>query len=126
VARELIRTAVAKVYSSYFEGVNVSQIIQWFELGGSIRLDESIESASMVSQLDGIQGLMEKAAKVGLSDNEADAVRASAAEFLLEGLYSHRRISRSEEREFTAGERKREAAATAEETRKPNTRRQFN
>src|SRR5687768_7820095 len=47
VARELIRAAVAKVYSSYFEGVNVSQIIQWFDLGGSIRLDESVDSAGM-------------------------------------------------------------------------------
>ena len=36
-------------------------------------------------------------------------VRASAAEFILEGLYAHRRISRNEEVGFTAGERKREA-----------------
>jgi magnesium chelatase subunit I len=114
------------VYSSYFEGVNVSQIIQWFELGGSIRLDESIDSAGMVAQLNGIQGLMEKAGQTGLTANEPDAVRASAAEFVLEGLYSHRRISRSEEREFTAGERKRDAAPVSEETRKANIRRQFN
>ena len=40
VARELIRAAVGKVYSTYFEGANVSQIIQWFDMGGSIRLDE--------------------------------------------------------------------------------------
>ena len=51
VAREIIRSAVAKVYSSLFRGVNVSQILQWFELGGSIRLDEAIDSASMVAQL---------------------------------------------------------------------------
>jgi magnesium chelatase subunit I len=126
VARELIRTSVAKVYSSYFEGANVSQIIQWFELGGSIRLDETIDSAGMVAQLNGIQGLMEKAGKLGLTENEPDAVRASAAEFVLEGLYSHRRISRSEEREFTAGERKRDPTAVSEEARKANIRRQFN
>ena len=126
VARELIRAAVAKVYSSYFEGVNVSQIIQWFELGGSIRLDESVDAAGMVAQLNGIQGLMERAGKLGLTENEPDAVRASAAEFVLEGLYSHRRISRSEEREFTAGERKREGTTVSEEARKANIRRQFN
>ena len=40
VAREVIRTAVGKVYSSYFEGANMSQIIQWFDMGGSVRLDE--------------------------------------------------------------------------------------
>ena len=36
VARELIRTAVGKVYNAYFEGVNVSQIVQWFEMGGVV------------------------------------------------------------------------------------------
>ena len=41
VARELIRTAVGKVYNKYFEGVNVAQIVQWFELGGSLKLDET-------------------------------------------------------------------------------------
>jgi magnesium chelatase subunit I len=125
VAREIIRTAVAKVYSAHFEGVNVSNVIQWFDLGGSIRLDETVDSASMTAQLNSIQGLMEKTCKLGLSENEPDAVRASAGEFILEGLHSHRRISRSEEREFSAGERKREQPG-AEETRKASARRQFN
>src|SRR5437588_2055881 len=48
VARELIRSAVGKVYSSDFDGVNVSQIIQWFELGGSLRLEEAASSSTMV------------------------------------------------------------------------------
>ena len=36
---------------------------------------------------------MEKTKALGLSANEPDAVRASAAEFILEGLHAHRRIS---------------------------------
>ena len=95
VARELIRTAVGKVYNAYFDGVNVSQIMRWFELGGAIRLDEALDSASMVNELSGIQGLLERTGKLGLGENEPDAVRASAGEFILEGLYAHRRISRS-------------------------------
>src|SRR5262249_35019188 len=35
VAKELIRIAVGKVYDQYFEGSNVAQIVQWFDLGGS-------------------------------------------------------------------------------------------
>src|SRR6202166_3591840 len=31
IARELIKTAVGKIYTNYFEGVNVAQIVQWFE-----------------------------------------------------------------------------------------------
>jgi magnesium chelatase subunit I len=107
VAREIIRVAVGKVYDHYFDGANVAQIIQWFDLGGSLRLDETIDSASMVQQLSGIQGLMEKTKGLGLTANEPDAVRAAAAEFILEGLHAHRRISRSEERGFAAEERRR-------------------
>jgi magnesium chelatase subunit I len=122
VARELIRQAVGKVYSQYFDGVNVAAIVQWFELGGTLKLDETISAAEMVQQLASIQGLMEKVGALGLGISEPDAVRASAAEFILEGLYAHRRISRTEERGFVAEERKRE---TVQETR-PRPRRQFN
>lgn len=124
IARELIRLAVARIYDRYFEGVNMAQIIQWFDLGGTLRLDDSVDSGSMVHQLDGIQGLMEKTGALGLSANEPDAIRASAAEFVLEGLYSHRRISRSEEYEFKAGEPVRETPA--KEERRSGYRRQFN
>ncbi len=40
VARELIRLAVGKVFTGYFDGENLSQVVQWFELGGSLKLDE--------------------------------------------------------------------------------------
>ncbi|MGA8582228.1 MAG: magnesium chelatase, partial [Bryobacteraceae bacterium] len=125
VARELIRTAVGKVYDRYFEGANVSQIVQWFDLGGTLKLDENADSATMVRQLAGIQGLMEKLKALDLTTHEPDAVRASAAEFILEGLYAHRRISRSEERGFAAEERKHEPREEARGER-PNVRRQFN
>ncbi len=125
VARELIRTAVGKVYDRYFEGANVSQIVQWFDLGGSLKLDENVDSATMVRQLGGIQGLMEKTRALGLSANEPDAVRAAAAEFVLEGLHAHRRISRSEERGFAAEEKRRESRDDAKPER-PNLRRQYN
>jgi magnesium chelatase subunit I len=124
VARELIRTAVGKVYDRHFEGANVANIIQWFDLGGSLKLDENVDSASMVKQLGGIQGLMEKTKALGLSSNEPDAVRAAAAEFILEGLHAHRRISRSEERGFAAEEKRRERDEAKPE--RPNFRRQYN
>ncbi len=108
VAREIIRNAVGKVYSSYFDGTNVRQIVQWFELGGSLRLDENLPAHEMVRQLSSIQDLISLTSKLGVAADENDAMRASAAEFILEGLYAHRRISRNEELEFIAGERTRE------------------
>jgi magnesium chelatase subunit I len=126
VAREIIRTAVGKVYNRYFEGENVSQIVQWFDLGGSLKLDESIDSATLAQQLGAIQGLMDKLGAIHVGAKDSAAMRAAAAEFILEGLYAHRRISRSEERGFTAEERKRESHAAGEEPRRSGYRRQFN
>jgi magnesium chelatase subunit I len=131
VARDLIRTAVGKIYNEYFEGVNFSQVVKWFDLGGSLKLDEAIDAATMVRQLDAIQGLMEKTQALGLSENEPDAVRAAAAEFILEGLHAHRRISRNEERGF-AGEDKPRPREPREREReegkgeRPNFRRGYN
>ena len=123
VARELVRAAVGKVFTQYFDGVNMNQVVQWFDLGGSLRMDESVRASDMVRQLGAIQGLMEKTGALGLSANEPDAIRASAAEFILEGLYAHRRISRDEERGFAAEERKREPGEGEE--RRGKGKRQF-
>ncbi|HVW85299.1 MAG TPA: hypothetical protein VHB50_11495 [Bryobacteraceae bacterium] len=125
VGRELIRTAVGKVFDRYFEGVNMQPVVQWFDIGGSLKLGADVDSADMVKQLNSIQGLMEKTRALGLTANEPDAVRASAGEFILEGLHAHRRINRSEERGFTAEERKRQAPEP-EENPRARQRRQFN
>jgi magnesium chelatase subunit I len=105
IARELIRSAVGKVFTSYFDGANLRAVTQWFELGGSLRLDEETSSGRIIEQLMEIQDLMPFTERLGLGSSEPDAVRASAGEFILEGLYSHKRISRNEELEFIAGER---------------------
>jgi len=134
VARELIRQAVGTVYNKYFEGVNIAPIVQWFDIGGTLKLDESVSAAEMVQQLSPIQGLMEKGRALGLGSSEPDAVRAAAAEFVLEGLYAHKRISRSEEKGYASDsgrkrEEKRERRAEQEEEEFPpkdRGRRRFN
>src|ERR1017187_3476238 len=126
VARELIRLAVGRIFNRYFEGANLGQVVQWFDLGGSLKLDETVDSAGMARQLGGIQGLMEKTKALGLTANEPDAVRAAAAEFILEGLHAHRRISRNEERGFGAEEKKREGPREEAKPERPNFRRQYN
>ena len=112
VARELIKLAVMKVYTQYLDGVNMRQVVQWFELGGAVRLDEAASAQSLVHALGAIQGLLEHTGKLGLSENESDALRVSAGEFILEGLYAHRRISRNEELAFVAEERRRPVEPT--------------
>jgi magnesium chelatase subunit I len=126
IAREVIRAAVGKVFSDTFENANLSQVVQWFDLGGSLKLEENVASAEMLHQLSSIQGLMDKLPLCHLGPKDPPAVRAAAAEFILEGLYAHRRINRSEERGFTAEERKREVQGADEARQRASYRRQFN
>jgi magnesium chelatase subunit I len=109
VARELVRAAVGRVFSNHFDGVNFNHVVQWFDLGGTIQLDETVDSDEMVKQLLSIQGLLEKARGLGVGSNASTPLRASAGEFILEGLCAHRRISRNEQRVFSGEERKRPA-----------------
>ncbi len=105
VTRELIRGAVAKTYDEYYSGSNMQQIVQWFDLGGEIGLSDSASAKETLNQLRGIQGLMEKALALKVGPKDTPEAQVSAAEFVLEGLYGHKRISRNEERVFTAGEK---------------------
>ena len=102
VARELIRVAVAKAYDAYFKDLNMQQVVQWFELGGEIKLADTASAQEVLEGLKNIQGLTEKLAPVGIKAKEKPEVLVSAAEFVLEGLHAHRRIGRSEERVFQA------------------------
>ena len=105
VGRELIRTAIAKTYDQYFAGVNLQQVIQWFDLGGEIQLTDGAGAAEVLPTLRNIQGLMEKLTRLNVGPKDSPEAQVSAAEFVLEGLYAHKRIGRSEERVFTAGEK---------------------
>ena len=56
--------------------------------------------------LKGIQGLLDKLGPLSVSPKDTPEQQVSAAEFILEGLHAHKRIGRSEERIFKAGEKK--------------------
>ena len=116
MARELIRGAVARIYDHYFKDADTSQIVQWFELGGTLKVTDGEPAREVVEQLGQIQGLLELAAdavedKAAVRDKENNPeVLASAGEFLLDGLYAYRRISRNEELGYVAQEKKRDPA----------------
>ena len=105
IARELIRTAVAKTFDHYFDGANMQQIVQWFDLGGEIKLADTAAASAVFETLKGIQGLNDKLTTLGIKTKDIVEEQVAAAEFVLEGLYAHKRIGRSEERIFTAGEK---------------------
>ncbi len=128
VARELIRSAIAKTFDTYFKGTDMQQIVQWFDLGGEIQLADAAAASDAIQSLRGIQGLMEKIVKVGVGPKDATESQVSAAEFVLEGLHAHKRIGRNEERVFTAGEKQPKIAEKPFEREEPGyrPRRSFN
>ena len=106
VIREIIRGSVASVFDQYFAETNTQQIEQWFNLGGTVQLNDAQSSAGSNEELKQIQGLLEKLSPLSINSKSAPEVTVSAAEFLLEGMTAHKRISRSEERAFSAAEKK--------------------
>jgi magnesium chelatase subunit I len=107
VVQDLIRTAVGKIFQRYFADVNMEQIEQWFNLGGTVKLEDSQPSADTLKELKQIQGLLEKLAALGVKSSDTAPKVVAAAEFLLEGMVAHRRLSRSQEHGFAAQENKR-------------------
>src|SRR6201987_4737163 len=102
VTREVVRTAIGKIFDKYFANTNTQQIEQWFNLGGTAKIDDSKSAAQTIEELREIQGLFEKLSPLEISSADAPEALVGAAEFLLEGMCSHRRLSRSEERIFSA------------------------
>jgi magnesium chelatase subunit I len=105
VSRELIRTAVAKAFDTHLHGVNMNQVVQWFDLGGEIQLSDNAGAKEVMEGLHQIQGLMDKLTKLNIGPKDSPEMQVSAAEFILEGLHAHKKIGRNEERVFTAGEK---------------------
>jgi magnesium chelatase subunit I len=123
IARELIRAAVGKTFTKYFSDTNLQAVVQWFESGGELKFAATAKASENLAELKKVSGLFNHTPALGVGAKDDPGVHAAAAEFILEGLWAHKRISRSEERGFFAEPRK------APEPREPQSRmprRQFN
>ena len=105
VVQDIIRTAVGKIFDRYFVGENTEQIEQWFNLGGTIKLDDNQPATAALANLKEIQGIFKRLSPLGVKPSDIPPRVVAAAEFLLEGLVAHRKLSRSEEHGFAAQEK---------------------
>jgi magnesium chelatase subunit I len=108
VARDLIRQAVQMVFRKHVPRGEFKKVTEWFEVGGTLKFSDVDPAETILQYLEGIQGLMELTAPLGIGKKSSTAERVAAAEFVLEGLCSMDKISRSEERGYGANERKTE------------------
>ena len=61
VARDLIRSAVGAVFTAMFDGVDTRNVVEWFDLGGSLPLSDVTSADEVIAQTRGVQGLRELA-----------------------------------------------------------------
>jgi magnesium chelatase subunit I len=106
IARDLIRQAVQMIFRQYYPSTDFKQVIDWFEMGGHIKLSDMEPTSAVLGRLERVQGLFDKIEALGVKTDSPEALRASAAEMILEGLHSMDKISRSEERGFASSERR--------------------
>src|SRR5438477_4501564 len=131
VARDLIRSAVGNVFTALFEGADTRTVVEWFDLGGTLPLSDHTSAADVIGQTHAVQGLRELAAQVGLAPGAAAPLVASAIDFVLEGLCAQKKISRNDERGYSAAESaprrpsRREEQAMDEEIRIPSGKKKY-
>jgi magnesium chelatase subunit I len=131
VARDLIRSAVGTVFTGVFDGVDTRTVIEWFDLGGSLPLGDTMSADDLITQTKGVQGLRELAERAGLPPGAPAPLVAAAIDFVLEGLYAQKKISRTEERGYSAAETaprrpsRREEQVLDEEIRIPGSKKKY-
>lgn len=122
VARELIRSAVAVVFDGWFDGVDTHLLVEWFDMGGSLSGSDAVSSAELIEQASEIQGLPELTRSAGAKPDAAPPTVAAAIDFVLEGLYAQKQISRMDDWSYRAMEKPRRKAGATKPYFDPNAR----
>jgi magnesium chelatase subunit I len=104
LARDLIRAAVATVFTGYFENADTREVVEWFDAGGTVQIDERGTAAALVKEAARIPGLLDLVRHIGVERRAPAPAVASALGFVLEGLYATKKISRSDDRGYHATE----------------------
>ena len=107
IAREVVRTAVGHVFDGWYGEVDTDQIVEWFDLGGTLALGDGTPSEELLAQTEQVQGLHELSTHADIAAEAPTSARASAIEFVIEGLCAQKKISRTDEWQYRATKKKR-------------------
>ena len=109
VARDIIRAAVAVVFNGWFANADLRQVTEYFDLGGTLQIDDTLPAVELLKRTSAVQGLGELAALAGGDGKSPAPLKAAAVDFVLEGLYAQKKISRSDEWQYQGAEPARRA-----------------
>ncbi len=105
VGLELIREAVGEVFAVYLGSADLRPVVEHFETGGQLKLEEDASAQDVLAHLGRVPRLLDHLDLLAVRPDSPAALKAAAAEFILEGLHAQRKIGRSEDRGFVAAER---------------------
>jgi len=123
ISRELIQMAVLKSFEKRFPSRDFEQIVQWFNLGGEVKVSDQTPTWKYLEKVEPIQGINETLQYLRISKEKNPELAVAAIEFVLEGLYAQKKLSRSDDRGYF-----KEAEKADDEYFKdlPNRRRSYN
>jgi len=104
VARDIIRAAVSNIFAGYFASADLRQVTEWFDLGGSLQIDDTLPAAELLRRTCDVQGLHELTHHAGVRNPAKPPLVAAAVDFILEGLYAQKKITRSDEWHYQGAE----------------------
>jgi magnesium chelatase subunit I len=107
VARDIIRAAVGNVFGGYFASADLRQVTEWFDLGGTLQIDDTLDARELLARAADVQGLKDLTVHTGVRAGAEPPLLAAAVDFVLEGLYAQKKISRSDEFQYQATEQQR-------------------
>jgi magnesium chelatase subunit I len=96
IARELIRRAADATFQDRAGGINMDDIIMWFDAGGALQVGDDVEAAAAVAGFDTVPGLIDAIELTALAESGDTPVMVAACELVLESLVARRKISRTD------------------------------
>ena len=90
----LIQGAVVAVFNRYCSITEMEPLIEAFKAGAVADVGESVSNETYATLVGGIDGLAAAVAELAVGDGAA--ARASAAEFVLEGLHLNKRLNKDD------------------------------
>jgi magnesium chelatase subunit I len=94
VLAAMLRRAIADTFRSRLGGVDLSGLLAKFEDGGTVESGELVAASDLLQRVGEVPGLARIMSRLGMEGGESFGHAAAAVEFVLEGLYLMRRLSK--------------------------------
>jgi magnesium chelatase subunit I len=98
----LVDEAVKNVFMQHLDVREFRPVVDYFEAGKGVELTDTLDGRSVLDRIEKVPGLRKRAEELAsamfespLEPETRDAVAASAAEFILEGLHVHNKLNKN-------------------------------